>query len=126
MIVGYMEGMDGQLLTNLVVEGIDTLPVSNGWDNHGKTLGHITPADNISLIVGYLHKVFSRGMNVTAKDVLYNCVLHKLPIMLLVPKCNWAAAKEILGEVANSITLVDPDEALNVILGKLGKGASCA
>jgi len=126
MIVGYLEGTDGQLLTNLVVEGIDTLPLSNGWDNHGKTLGHITPADNISLIVGYLHKVLSLGMGVTAKDVLYNCILHKLPIMLMAPKCNWDAARASLGEVADNVILVEPEEALNQILGKLGKGASCA
>lgn len=126
MIVGYLEGTDGQLLTNLVVEGIDTLPLSNGWDNHGKTLGHITPADNISLIVGYLHKVLSLELEVTAKDVLNNCILHKLPIMLMVPKCNWDAARKNLGEVADSVTLVDPGEILNEILGKLGKGASCA
>ena len=123
MLVGYLEGTDGQLLTNLVVEGIDTIPVSNGWDNHGKTLGHITPSDNISLIVGYLHKVFSRGMGVTAKDVLYNCILHKLPIMLIVPKSNWDAARECLGEIADGITLVDPEDVLGEILKKLGKGS---
>jgi len=126
MIVGYLEGTDGQLLTSLVVEGIDTLPVSNGWDGHGKTLGHITPVDNISLIVGYLHKVFSKGMNVTAKDVLYNCILHKIPIILIVPECNWKAARQCLGEVAKSIILVDPEKALNEILAKLGKAPSCA
>jgi hypothetical protein len=126
MIVGYLEGTDGQLLTNLVVEGIDTLPVSNGWDGHGKTLGHITPADHIDLIVGYLHKVFSRGMDVSAKDVLYNCVLHKLPILLLVPECNWAAAKECLGQIADDVILVDPGKALETILKKLGKAPSCA
>ncbi|KPL18824.1 MAG: hypothetical protein AMJ92_06270 [candidate division Zixibacteria bacterium SM23_81] len=126
MIVGYLEGTDGQLLTNLVVEGVDTLPLSNGWDGHGKTLGHITPSDNISLIVGYLHKVFHRGQDVTAKDVLYNCILHKLPIMLMVPECNWDAAREILGEVQDDVTLVDPENVLPEILKKLGKDPSCA
>jgi len=126
MLVGYMEGTDALLLTNLVVEGLDTLPVSNGWDNHGKTLGHITPADQIDVVVGYLHKVFSRTMNVTAKDVLYNCTLHKLPIMLLVPECNWSAAKECLGEVADDVILIDPGNALEKILAKLGKAPSCS
>lgn len=125
MIVGYMEGTDGLLLTNLVVEGLDTLPVSNGWDNHGKTLGHITPADKVDVIVGYLHKVFSRTLDVSAKDVLYNCTLHKLPIMLLVPECNWPNAKECLGEVADDVILVDPENALEKILEKLGKAPSC-
>ncbi len=126
MIVGYMEGTDGRLLTNLVVEGIDTLPVSNGWDNHGKTLGHITPADKIDLVVGHLHKVFSRTLDVSAKDVLYNCVIHKLPIMLLVPECNWSAARDCLDEVAGDVILIDPEDALAKILEKLGKAPSCA
>jgi len=126
MIVGYMEGTDGRLLTNLVVEGIDTLPVSNGWDNHGKTLGHIGPADKVDLVVGHLHKVFSRTLDVSAKDVLYNCVIHKLPIFLLVPECNWSAARDCLGEVADNVILIDPENALAKILEKLGKAPSCA
>ena len=65
-IVGYLDGTDGLFLTNLAIKGVDTLPLSNGWDNHGKYLGHITKQDNIALVVGYLHKVFNRELGINA------------------------------------------------------------
>ena len=34
-IVGYFEGTDSTLLTALVCDGYDTVPISNGFDNHG-------------------------------------------------------------------------------------------
>ena len=30
--IGYMEGTDSDFLTNLLVAGVDTLPLSNGWE----------------------------------------------------------------------------------------------
>ena len=52
--IGYMEGTNSELLTNLLVDGVDTLPLSNGWDNHGKFIAHISRTDHISAVVGYL------------------------------------------------------------------------
>jgi hypothetical protein len=45
--------------------------------------------------------------------------------MLLVPECNWSNAKECLGQVADDVILVDPENALATILEKLGKAPSC-
>ena len=33
--VGYFDGTDSTLLTNLVLNGCDTVPISNGSDRHG-------------------------------------------------------------------------------------------
>ena len=55
--IGYLEGTDPLVLSRLAVKGIGTLPLSNGFDNHGKFINTITEHDQISLVVGYLHKI---------------------------------------------------------------------
>ncbi len=119
-VVGYLEGTDSWFLTNLVARGYETLPLGNGADNHGKYIGLLSKSDNISLIIGYLHKVVPlSGMNVTAKDVLYSCKIHKVPVMIIAPEKLHENAKEILGDMANYVMLVDPAMLLEKILGFL-------
>ena len=46
-IVGYFEGTDSTLLTALVCDGYDTVPISNGFDNHGMhNVGYWVPQDS--------------------------------------------------------------------------------
>ncbi|MCD6101829.1 MAG: hypothetical protein J7J77_02105 [Candidatus Cloacimonetes bacterium] len=116
-VVGYLEGTDSWFLTNLVAKGYETLPLGNGADNHGKYIGLISKTDNISLVIGYLHKVVPlSGMNITTKDILYSCKMHKIPVMIIVPEKLHENAKEILGDMANYVMLVDPAKLLEKIL----------
>ena len=49
--VGYFEGTDSKLLTALVCDGYDTLPVSNGFDNHGMHVRLINDQNRFDLLV---------------------------------------------------------------------------
>ena len=118
--VGYLEGTDALFLTKLTVNGIDTLPLGNGADNHGKYIGLLTRSDNISLVIGYLHKVIPiNERSIAPKDMLYACKLHKIQVMLIVPAEIQKEAKRILKEAAEDVILVDPnslwDEAMKVL-----------
>jgi len=35
-IIGYLEGTNPDVLSSLIARGHDTVPIGNGWDNHGK------------------------------------------------------------------------------------------
>ncbi|OYD17342.1 hypothetical protein CH333_01145 [candidate division WOR-3 bacterium JGI_Cruoil_03_44_89] len=118
--VGYFEGTDSTLLATLAVEGIDTLPLGNGEDGYGKYIGHITKGDNISLVVGYLHKVVPLAeMGTKPSDILYSCTIHKIPVVLLAPKQLHEKAKRVLGDIAEKVKLVDPKDALEEIMNIL-------
>jgi hypothetical protein len=56
-LIGYFEGTDPLVLANLSIVGHSTMPLGNGFDNHGKYVGHITKDDNVSVVVGYFHKI---------------------------------------------------------------------
>jgi len=119
--IGYLEGTDALFLTNLVAKGYETLPLGNGVDNHGKYIGLLSKSDNISLVIGYLHKVTPlSGMNLTAKDILYSCKMHEIPVILIVPEAEYENARKILGDVANDIDLSDPKDLLDKVLTLLG------
>ena len=42
-IIGYMQGTDPQVLTQLLLEGYETYPLSNVFDNHGKNITLVKP-----------------------------------------------------------------------------------
>lgn len=108
--VAYFEGTDPLILTKLVLNGIDTLPVSNGYDNHGLYVNHITKGDDVAVVVGYLHKVIpTPKMEIKPKDILYTCIAYKIPVLLICPKDEMAKAQEKLGDVGDIVKLVEPD-----------------
>ena len=109
--VGYLEGTDPLFLIELVVRGVDTYPLSNGMDGHGKFIGHMTKADEIDLIVGYLHKVIPLAdSGLTPSDILQCCRLHKIPALVVAQKELHAKALVALGDARSFATLVDPSE----------------
>ncbi len=119
-IIGYLEGTDASFLTKLVAKGIDTLPLGNGADNHGKYVGLLSKTDSVSLVIGYLHKVVPTAEHgIAPKDMLYSCRLHNIPVMLLVPTELQEEAKKILKEAAGDVILVDPknvwDETIKIL-----------
>jgi hypothetical protein len=120
--VGYLEGTDPLVLTRLAAGGIGTTPLSNGVDNHGKYINHLVPSDQVRVVVGYLHKVLpirERGM--TTKDLLFACMTHSIPVLIIVPKSEQEAARAVLGEARDYVQLVDPAEIYQAILATVSE-----
>jgi len=116
-IVGYLEGTDSFVLTELVAKGYETLPLSNGYDGHGKYIGLVTKYDNIAVVIGYLHKVIPLSdQSITTRDMLYSCKVHNIPVILIVPEAVQDNARKILGDIADEVELVDPGQLLDRIL----------
>ena len=116
-IVGYLEGTDSVLLTRLACRGIETLPISNGADSHGKVIGILTPDDNVSVVVGYLHKLVPvAGVALTPKNLLQACMVYNIKVLIMVPEEEHETAGKILSSVADFVEYVDPAEAYRSIL----------
>jgi hypothetical protein len=107
--IGYLEGMDPLVLTRLAARGAGTLPLSNGADNHGKFLAAISERDGVDLVVGYLHKIMRTDQQgFYPRDLLQPCLDLGIPVLVVVPEADQAAARSALGPVSESIALVDP------------------
>lgn len=107
--IGYLNGVDPMVLTRLSAEGIGTLPLSNGWDDHGKYIAHVTPADGFSAIVAPLHKVMAApGDPVGPKDVLTSVMDSGIPLFIVAPKEIHKKARGIINE--ENIQFVDPKD----------------
>lgn len=118
--VGYLEGTDALVLTRLAARGIGTVPISNGFDGHGKYINHLVPSDHIAVVVGYLHKLLpvpERGM--APKDLLFSCMTHAIPVLIVVPRAEHKAAAQLLGEAAPHLRLVDPTELYDAIVSRV-------
>jgi len=116
--VGYLEGTDPVILTKLAARGIGTVPLSNGFDSHGKYVNHVTPSDHIGVVIGYLHKVIpTPERNMTPADLLFSCITHSIPVLVIVPKPEQKAARVVLGEAADHARLVDPTELYEATIG---------
>jgi hypothetical protein len=119
--IGYLEGTDPLVLTRLATRGVGTLPVGNGVDNHGKFITTISDRDEIDLIVGYLHKIMRtahRGF--FTRDLLQSCLDYEIPVLLIVPEADQMAARQVLGAVGESVTLVDPGALYDTIASMVG------
>jgi len=115
--VGYLEGTDPLILTRLAAAGIGTLPLSNGFDMHGRYVNHLTKQDGVTAVVGYLHKVLPyNGAPVTPRDLLFACLTHDITVLLIVGRAEQEAARKLLGEVRDRVQLVDPADLYAAIL----------
>ncbi len=114
-IVGYLQGTDPQVLTRLVVSGYDTLPLSNGYDNNGKLVGHITSRDGIRVVIGHLHKTIPVGDH-SPKDILWNLRVHRIPVVLVVEEAHREKATELLAEMSDGVRYASADELCDVVL----------
>ena len=114
--IGYFEGTDAILLTSLTAQGSDTIPVSNGYDGHGKNVRLFNARDKVDVVIGYLHKVVvPKGWEVTTMDILHACVTYDIPVLLAVPCKLHSKAEKLLGKAAEHITLVEPSEMLEAV-----------
>ena len=112
--VGYFEGTDSKLLTELICHGCDTIPISNGFDNHGRHIRSIHEGSRFDLLIAYLHKLYApSGSGTTYQDVFHVCGVYEMPILIEVPDEFHAQAREKLAELPDFVTLVDPSEALD-------------
>lgn len=112
--VGYFEGTDPQLLTGLICIGCDTIPVSNGFDNHGRHIRSVHEGSRFDLLIAYLHKIFApSGAVTTYQDIFHVCRIYEMPLLLEVPQGQQEDAVQILGELPEFVTLVDPADALD-------------
>jgi hypothetical protein len=111
-IVGYMEGTDPALLTKIAAAGVETLPLGNGWDNHGLNITYINASDGIDVVIGYFHK-FSpmSGVSITPDDMLKSCVVNNIKVLVMAEKADHEKVKKLLGESGKKVDLIDPKEA---------------
>jgi hypothetical protein len=110
--VGYFEGADPAVLTKLAATGVGTIPLSNGWDNHGKYVGHLSPGDKVDVVLGPLHKVLIPDwVDLSVEDILHSCRTHLIPVFLVAPREVHAQGKKQLGtRLAKFVKLVTPEE----------------
>jgi hypothetical protein len=118
-IVGYFEGTDSTLLTALVCDGIDTVPVSNGYDNHGSDVRLINDQNRYDLLIGYLHKVYAPETHVEThfrfQDVVHSCRTYSIPLVLEVPSALKERARELMDDPPEVVQFVDPSDMLDVV-----------
>jgi hypothetical protein len=113
--VGYFEGTDPLLLTKLAADGVETLPIANTWDGHGKFVNHLGKGE-VNVVIGYLHKVIPAESLRTASlalmldSMLSACKAHDIPVLLIVPASVHDKAKKIVGEIGANIHMVAPEE----------------
>lgn len=116
--VGYFDGTDSSLLTALVCAGYDTIPVSNGRDNHGQHVRLINDLNRYDLLIAYMHKIFApeepQPGDATYQDVFHICRTYSIPLLVEVPKALQPKAREILGDPPDVVRFVDPADMFTV------------
>jgi hypothetical protein len=113
--IGYFEGTDPLLLATLAAEGVETLPIANTWDGHGKPVNHLSKGE-VDVVVGYLHKVIPAEQGRTAmfelmlNNMLVACKTHNIPVLLIAPSRLREKAQKLLGDVGSNVHVVSPEE----------------
>ncbi len=113
--VGYFEGTDSGVLTGLICLGCDTIPVSNGFDNHGRHIRTVHEESRFSLLLAYLHKIYTPpGSTTSYQDIFHVCRIYEMPLLLEVQRELHEDCARLLGEVPEFVHLVDPSDTLDV------------
>ena len=113
--IGYFEGTDPLLLSKLAAEGVETLPVANSWDGHGKMVNHLTKGE-VNVVVGYLHKVIpaeplrTSALPIMVDNLLSACNVHNIPVLLIVPAALREKAETILTGTEVKIHVISPEQ----------------
>jgi len=119
--IGYMEGTDPLTLTRLSAAGIGTMPIGNGFDNHGKFINNLSERDQVDLLVGYLHKFLTtQRQGFLPQDLLQACRESRIPVLVLVPEPDHPLARQALANVRDIIALIDPDCLYDEAARRLG------
>jgi hypothetical protein len=118
--VGYFGGTDSKLLTALVCDGYDTIPLSNGRDNHGHHVLLINDRNRVDVLIAYLHKIIApvgdalEKSDVTSEDLIHICRILEIPLLLEIPEALQPRAIELLDNPPDIVRLVDPADTLEV------------
>lgn len=113
--VGYFEGTDPLLLSSLAAEGVETLPVANTWDGHGRYVNHLSKGE-VNVVVGYLHKIIpaeplrTSSLPLILNDLLSACKIYDIPVLLIVKASLRDKAKMIIGDAGPNVHIVAPEE----------------
>ena len=108
------------LLTALVCEGYDTIPVSNGRDNHGRHARLINDKNRVDLLIAYIHKIVApegdgrEESDLTSDDLFHLCRILEIPLLLEVPEALQPSALDLLKNPPDIVRLVDPADTLEV------------
>jgi hypothetical protein len=112
-LVGYFAGTDSTLLTRLICDGYDTEPISNGFDNHGRSFRSINEENRLDLLIGYLHKIYApEGTETLFENVFHVCRIYRIPLLLEVPRELHDRARDLLQDPPKIVRLVDPADQL--------------
>ncbi len=114
-VVGYFEGTDSTLLTDLVCDGFDTVPISNGFDNHGMHVRIINNENRVDALIGYVHKVYAAEDGVASGGVTYQDIFHvvrtfEIPLLLEVEDALQEKARALFTDVPDVVEFVDPKQ----------------
>ena len=109
-LIGYMEGTNSDLLSKLVAEGHETLPLGNGTDGHGKYIAHLTKSDGVALIISYFHKLSPISGHPSMDVMLSGCQIHNIPVILIVPEDAKSDAESRLEGQFDCVYIVSPEE----------------
>ena len=128
--IGYFEGTDSTLLTSLVCDGYDTLPISNGFDNHGMHVRLINDQNRPDLLIGYVHKIFAPERRLPTdpsfQDLFHICRTYQIPLLLEVPTHLHDKAIKLLEGPPDIVRFVDPEDTLRVAFEILRAGGDPA
>ena len=119
-LIGYMEGTDPNVLSKLVADRHETIPLGNGTDGHGKYIAHLTKRDGVSIVLAYLHKLTPVSGLPSMDVMLSGCQIHNIPVLVIVPEEEKANAHDIIEKEFECVTLVSPGELTNKVKEILG------
>lgn len=116
--IGYFDGTDSELLTALICEGYDTVPIANGLDNHGQHARLINDQNRYDLLISPLYKIYAPENHdadtVTYQDLLRICGTYSIPLVITVPHSLIGRACELLGDPPDIVRFVDPSDMFRV------------
>lgn len=123
-VVGYFEGVGTPLLAELVCDGYDTIPISNGYDNHGMNVRIINNENHVDVLVGCIHKIFAPEDSVSAGGVTYQDIFHvcrtfEVPLLLGVSRHLHEKAKALFPGAPDVVHFIDPNDMLETVTGFL-------
>jgi hypothetical protein len=119
--IGYLGGTDPMFLSHCAALGIATVPLSNGYDNHGKYINMLSKEDNVGLVVAPFHKLIPpTGSTRKPVDFLVACRINKIPVLVVAPeKSIGRARKKLADRQVNWATPVDIyDKAMDLLKKK--------
>ena len=111
--VGYFEGTDPAVLTSLICDGCDTIPISNGLDNHGKHIRLLNEDTKVDVLMGYLHKIHAPVDDETqAEDIFHVCQTYQIDFLVIVPRELHDCARKAFEDCPGVVQFVDPSDVL--------------